>query len=179
MSEKNVGLTFILGGCRSGKSDHAENLASAYESVIYVATAEAVDEEMAQRIAGHRAKRPAGWETLEVEGVDLPERLADESADAVLIDSLTLYVSRVMARLPEPARHLQDLVQVAATCPSDVIVVSDEVGLGVVPASADGRAFRDLLGWVNQLFAAAADNVDMVVAGLPLRLKRGQSWKAV
>ncbi len=174
MSEKNVGLTFILGGCRSGKSDHAEKLASAYESVLYIATAEAVDEEMAQRIAGHRAKRPAGWETLEVEGVDLPERLAAESADVVLIDSLTLYVSRVMARLPEPAEHLLDLIQAVATCPTDVIGVADAVGLGVVPASPDGRAFRDLLGWLNQLFAAAADNVDMVVAGLPLSLKKGR-----
>jgi len=174
MTEKKAGLTLVLGGCRSGKSDHAEKLASGYGSVTYFTTAEAVDEEMAQRIAGHRAKRPADWATREVQGLDLPERLEDESADLVLIDSLTLYVSRAMARLPEPAEHLLRLVQAVSAHPSDVIVVSDEVGLGVVPASPEGRTFRDLLGWLNQLLAAAADDVDMVVAGLPLSLKDGR-----
>lgn len=177
MTNQKVGLTLILGGCRSGKSDYAEKLAAQYKKVAYIATATAVDEEMAQRIAGHKAKRPADWVTIEVEGLDLVERLKAESADVVLIDSLTLYVSRVLFENQDPRGHLLQFIQAVTAHRSDVIVVSDEVGLGVVPASAQGRAFRDLLGWFNQLLAGAADDVDMVVAGIPLPLKGERcSW---
>jgi adenosylcobinamide kinase/adenosylcobinamide-phosphate guanylyltransferase len=153
---------FVLGGARSGKSRFAEALAvECGEPVLYVATATVTDVEMAERIARHRAQRPSSWRTLEVP-VDVAGRLAssEEHRDArtVVLEDLTLLLSNLMLSEPDGAE-------------AHVILVSNEVGMGVVPAYALGRQFRDALGRVNQATAALCGEVYLLVAGLPLRLK--------
>ena len=161
----------ILGGARSGKSDLAERLVSnlGRGRVLYVATAiVGEDEELRRRVRLHRDRRPAGWGTLEVG--NLEEVLeAAEKWNAVLIDSLTLWVSaRGEDRaLPEFDAFLASAEGLAVP----FVLVSDEVGLGVVPDSATGRRFRDGLGLVNQRAAAAAEEVHLCVAGVDVRIK--------
>jgi len=163
----------ILGGARSGKSAFAERLAAECgEPVLYVATATVVDDEMAERIAHHRARRSAAWRTLELP-LGLAACLASELDIAtILVEDLTLLLSNYMARDGAGAEdgaltEVQGLLALAA----NVILVSNEVGMGVVPAYPVGRQFRDALGRVNQAAAAACDEVHLIVAGLPLRLK--------
>ena len=168
-------LIFILGGARAGKSDYAQGLAENTGRVLFVATAEALDEEMAQRIAVHRSQRPADWETLE-EPVDVAASLAPvvQDYDAVLLDCLTLWVSNRMLQTEDTPHILEEaekLLQVYDQGRATWIVVSNEVGLGVVPPTSSGRAFRDALGRVNQLVASRADRVYMMVAGLALEIK--------
>lgn len=183
-------LTLLLGGVRSGKSARAVALARALAGaegrVLFAATGQAFDDDMARRIAAHRAERPAAWRTLE-SPVDLPADLARALAEAampytaVVIDCLTLWTSNLLLALPDPhdgeataaagARAL--LGTVSSARGARWIVVSNEVGLGVVPPTPLGRAFRDALGRVNQLVAAAADEVTLLVAGLEMPLKRG------
>jgi adenosylcobinamide kinase/adenosylcobinamide-phosphate guanylyltransferase len=170
-----VSLTFLLGGARSGKSALAVELARAWGgAVTVIATAEAGDEEMAQRIRLHREERPAGWQTVE-EPIDLDSALSGVPADsAVVLDCLSLWVANLLERggsdpeVEEHSRRATALVQ--ARGPS-TIVVSNEVGLGVVPPSVLGRRYRDLLGRVNAQWAAAADEAAFVVAGRMLRLQ--------
>jgi adenosylcobinamide kinase/adenosylcobinamide-phosphate guanylyltransferase len=143
------------------------------ESVLYVATAVAGgDRELERRVRIHRERRPAGWETLELGGGELDDVLeVAERWRAVLLDSLTLWVS---ARMPREEGMLEDLdrfLEGARTLPPSLILVSDEVGLGVVPESEVGRRFRDMLGLVNQRAAAAAEEVHLCVAGLGVRIK--------
>jgi adenosylcobinamide kinase/adenosylcobinamide-phosphate guanylyltransferase len=170
-------FTLILGGARSGKSDFAQTLASTRggDDVLFVATAQARDSEMDARIEKHRRARPANWRTLETPA-ELAEVLQTEpEARVVVIDCITLWVSNVL--LKEDAgpgameRELNDLLSWYRVSQCELIVVSNEVGMGLVPDNALGRAYRDLLGAMNKLLAAAADQVYLVVAGLPVEIK--------
>lgn len=169
-----MGLRLLVGGARAGKSSLAARFASAAGApVTLVATAEALDEEMTRRIARHRAGRPEDWRTIE-EPLDLGRALRDAGEDVVIVDCLTLWVSNSMgaglsdAEIEERARAAAAL---AADRRSPSFVVTNEVGLGIVPASEAGRRFRDLLGCVNALWANAAEEVLLVVAGRALRLE--------
>ncbi len=172
-------LTLILGGMRSGKSSYAQQLASGGERVLFVATAEAGDREMEARIRAHRDSRPADWNTLE-EPVELVEALGPvlRSYDTVLLDCLTLWVSNALLRErdAESARRViiskaNKLLELILDSDCSWIVVSNEVGLGLVPATELGRVYADELGRVNQAVAADADEVYFMAAGLPIRLK--------
>jgi adenosylcobinamide kinase/adenosylcobinamide-phosphate guanylyltransferase len=165
----------VLGGARSGKSAYAEQLAAASEPpVLYVATATASDDEMAERIRQHRARRPSGWRTLEVTSA-VALRVAEELGDArtLILEDLTLLLSNVMVHhaQPEAEELVVKDVEAVLALPVHVIAVSNEVGMGLVPPYPLGRQFRDALGRVNQYAAARADEVFLMVAGLPLRLK--------
>ncbi|MBF8284067.1 MAG: cobP [Anaerolineales bacterium] len=173
-------LTLILGGARSGKSAYAQRLAAERgNDVLYVATAEAGDDEMAARIAAHRAERPAHWRTLEApRQVGSAIRVVAGDAGVVLIDCLTLLASNVIVPLPEPVAaeaaliaEVDGLLAAYAASQAQWIVISNEVGLGLVPPFPLGRAYRDALGRANQRLAAAADEVVFMVAGLPMRVK--------
>lgn len=168
-------ITLVLGGTRSGKSELAERLASeSGRPVVYLAAAEPVDAEMRRRIARHRRRRPVSWQTVEA-GADLPaafERHAGEDK-LILVDCLSLLVSALAEKATETAvlTAIESLVETAGAARAETIFVSSEVGMGVVPGSAVGRDYRDLLGEVNQAVAAAADRVYLAIAGLPLTLK--------
>ena len=172
-------LVLVLGGARSGKSSLGERLAGASNRVLFVATAEAGDEEMAARIEAHKARRPEAWETLE-EPLHLVNSLSERAGDydVVLIDCLTLWVSNLLLRRPDEPHPEQRILGAAEKLLATYdagratwVVVSDEVGLGVVPPTELGRVYRDVLGLVNQLFARRADRVYAAVAGLALELK--------
>jgi adenosylcobinamide kinase/adenosylcobinamide-phosphate guanylyltransferase len=169
-------LTVLIGGARSGKSALALRLAVDAEQVVFVATAEARDEEMAERIERHRRERPAGWRVVE-EPVALREAIeAAPPAGCVVVDCLSLWVSNLLeAGLADEAvkTEAERTARAAADRPGATVVVSNEVGLGVVPATPLGRRYRDVLGRVNATFAAAADEALFVVAGRTLPL---HSW---
>ena len=167
-------LVLVLGGARSGKSSCAENLARQGERTLFVATAEALDDDMRQRIMKHREHRPASWDTLE-EPLDpaaaIPSALVGH--DTLLFDCLTVWVSNLLLALEDEADAEAEILARAGALldlyeQTDCrwILVSNEVGLGVIPATELGRRYRDLLGRVNQLFAARADKVYLMVAGL-------------
>jgi adenosyl cobinamide kinase/adenosyl cobinamide phosphate guanylyltransferase len=167
-------MILLLGGARSGKSRLAARLAAASgRRVVVVATGEALDDEMAERIRRHREERPAGWETIE-EPVDLEGALARAPEDAyLLIDCLTLWVSNLMER-GLTATEIEDRARSAAAIAADRagggVVVSNEVGSGIVPVEASARAYRDGLGAVNAAWSEAADRTLLVVAGRGLAL---------
>jgi adenosylcobinamide kinase/adenosylcobinamide-phosphate guanylyltransferase len=171
-------VTLITGGARSGKSSHAIALALAHPATgkrIFIATAEALDDEMRARISHHRATRPPEFETLETP-LEIVAALAslEARADVVVIDCLTLWVANLMgAGLDDDAinARVQALATALAQMRCASFVVSGEVGDGVVPADAVARRFRDRLGWTNQIVARAADNVLLMVAGYPIRVK--------
>ncbi len=170
-----VSTTFVLGGARSGKSRFALELQPSRTRVSFIATALAGDAEMAERIERHRAERPRHWRTVE-EPCELVAclREACADADAVIVDCLTVWVANLMLRGDADAHVLKQADELAALLAlrsADVTLVSNEVGLGVHPATEDGRHFRDLLGTVNQRVAAAADRVVLMVAGQPLTVK--------
>ena len=173
VSLTNRGITFLLGGVRSGKSRLAQKMAARYEHVLVIATAREVDEEMCAKIARHRADRPPRWETVE-EPLDLGRvvRSSCASYDALLIDCLTLWASHLLLE-PESSRleKAEDFYQQLETLHCPAVIVSNEVGSGIVPAYASARLFRDVLGEINQRVAALADNVALMVAGLPLVIK--------
>ncbi len=188
MSSTDLSLTLIIGGARSGKSDYAERLAAQLgERVVYVATAEALDDEMRARVANHQARRPRDWATLEapLEVGGKLEALAQQQAfDVILLDCLTLLVSNVVissgAGGPEPdgqtawaavQAEVESLLAVHRRLGVHLLVVSNEVGLGVVPAYGLGRVYRDCLGWANQALARAAEQVILMIAGLPVDLR--------
>ena len=168
--------SFVFGGSGSGKSVFAERLAVArFRHPLYLATAEVTDPEMDARIARHRARRGAAWGCHE-EPLDLAGAIVrgDPSCDGVLVEGLGTWLGNVLFREGEsawPGRR-DALLGVLAAPPRPVILVGDEVGMGVVPATALGRRFRDLNGLLNQDVAAAACEVAFVAAGLPLWLKR-------
>jgi adenosylcobinamide kinase/adenosylcobinamide-phosphate guanylyltransferase len=172
-------LTLILGGVRSGKSRFAEELAARHLPVIYLATAQAGDEEMAERIARHRHRRPPQWRTIEEPWDVAGVVAAQATTGCVLIECLTFWLTNQLLGLPgRPAREAAtilaevDALAVAAQqARGRVVVVSNEVGCGVVPANDLGRRFGDLLGEANQCLAAAATEVHVCVAGIPLRIK--------
>ena len=171
-------LTFVIGGCRSGKSRFALETALRItaERRIFVATAVACDDEMRSRVERHRQERGPGWVTVEAPD-DLPaaiERHGAAAGDLLLVDSLGMWVSNRLVRGADPARieaEIPRLARALATAAGPVVAVADEVGLGLVPDTALGRAFRDLAGLLNQAVAAAAGRVVLVAAGLPLTLK--------
>ena len=174
-------LTLILGGARSGKSDYAERLAVELgQHIVYVATAEVGDAEMAERIAAHRLARPTTWQTLEAPrhvGPALAE--IAEAPDGLLLDCLTLLVSNILLALEtEPPTsmaavqaELEAILAAQARLDVPLIVVSNEVGLGLVPPYPLGRVYRDVLGRANQYLAARANRVIFMVAGLPMTIK--------
>lgn len=163
-------LTLVLGGARSGKSRHAEELiARAAPPWTYIATAEALDDEMCDRIAHHRARRDAGWQTVDAP-LDLVGTISRLSG-AALIDCLTLWLSNVMLAERDVEAEIERLLAAFAAAPGPLVTVSNEVGLGLVPETPLGRAFRDAQGRLNQRVAAAADRVVFMAAGLPLNLK--------
>jgi adenosylcobinamide kinase/adenosylcobinamide-phosphate guanylyltransferase len=164
-------LTLILGGARSGKSRYAEGLITALPGPwIYVATAEARDREMAERIATHRARRGTGWTTIEAPR-DLAGALAAHGKTPVLVDCLTLWLSNVLLADADVDAEIAQLEGSLAHVAAPIVLVANEVGFGIVPDNALGRRFRDLQGLLNQRIAARADRVILVVAGLPLTMK--------
>lgn len=166
----------ILGGARSGKSRRALNLVrrSGQRRVVFLATAERMDAEMRHRIAAHRRERPVGWTTIE-ESRRVPERLmALPVGSTVILDCVTLWIARLVS---DRSRHVVISAAVDALCTAvhkrrlRLVAVSNEVGSGVVPPSRLGREFQDALGAANVQLAAAATRVELMVAGLPLKLK--------
>jgi len=164
-------LVLLLGGARSGKSRLAVRLASERgKPVVFVATGEAGDEEMAERIARHRAERPAGWRTVE-EPVALLDALAATPADAtVVVDCLSFWVANLLDSRTAAEIEQEAAEAAALAAARDTIAVSNEVGMGVVPATPLGRAYRDVLGRVNATWAGAAAEAYLVVAGRRLAL---------
>lgn len=166
-----MSVTLVLGGARSGKSRHAEGLACAQPGLrYYLATAEPFDDEMRARIAQHRVQRGEGWETIEAQ-LELVTALTALRSGAVLIDCITVWIGNLMHAGREVEPEVARLVQALAGSPCDIVVVSNEVGLSVVPDNAMARRFRDAQGRANQALAAMADEVVFVAAGLPLVLK--------
>lgn len=181
----------ILGGARSGKSSLARQMAEKLgEKVLFVATGQPLDDEMALRIAEHKRKRPENWRTLEIDiqvGQKLQEQLGD--ADVVLLDCVTLLVSNILTKevgelpchferseaISEAEKRVidevEELIECIDTHESTFIVVSNEVGLGLVPENKLGRVYRDLLGKANQLLARHADEVYFMASGIPLKIK--------
>ena len=171
-------ITLILGGARSGKSTFAERLAlERFASPLYLATAEATDPEMAARIADHRARRGARWPCVE-EPLDLAAalRTSAPACDGVLVECLTTWVANILVKEGEAAflKRRDALLGALAATVRPVILVSNEVGLGLVPEHALGRRFRDLAGWLNQDVARLAHEVAFLVAGLPMWLKESR-----
>jgi adenosylcobinamide kinase/adenosylcobinamide-phosphate guanylyltransferase len=168
--------TLVLGGARSGKSAFGEKLvAGSGLAKIYLATATAGDDEMTQRIAHHRARRGDGWTTIE-EPLALVDALTRESGRgrAVLVDCLTLWLFNLMEAGRDPEVEAKRLTRFLGVAAAPIVLVSNEVGLGLVPETPLGRAFRDAQGRLNQTIAAAVPNVAFIAAGLPLWLKRAQ-----
>ncbi|WP_295805763.1 bifunctional adenosylcobinamide kinase/adenosylcobinamide-phosphate guanylyltransferase [uncultured Nitratireductor sp.] len=165
-------LHLVLGGARSGKSRHAETLIEAASAPWhYIATAQAFDDEMRERIAIHRARREGAWQTHDVP-LDLPGMLEKLPArETVLIDCLTLWLSNLMLNNHEPKPAGEGLLVALAAREGTTVLVSNEVGFGIVPENALARRFRDEAGFLNQKIAAAADSVTLVVAGLPMKVK--------
>lgn len=165
--------TLVLGGARSGKSRHAEGLAVGHDGQrVYIATAQALDDEMASRIAMHREQRGHGWRTVEAL-LDLPGVIAAEDGEGrfILVDCVTLWLSNLILAEREPRPETERLARLIPTLRSRIVLVSNEVGMGIVPDNALARRFRDEAGWANQRLAEMADEVILVAAGLPLRLK--------
>ena len=176
-------LTLILGGARSGKSSHAQSLAEATgKPVTFLATAQALDEEMSARIQKHRAERPAGWETLEIP-CDLAAQVAQVKSDVVLLDCVTLLVSNLLMQFVKDdlvdekpfmgavQNEIEELIAAIHAQEKDWFIISNELGLGLVPPYQMGRIYRDVLGWANQRLAREADTVLFMVAGIPMVVK--------
>jgi adenosylcobinamide kinase/adenosylcobinamide-phosphate guanylyltransferase len=176
-------LTLILGGARSGKSSHAQRLAhESGKSVTFLATAQALDEEMSARIQSHRAERPADWDTLEAP-FNIALHVLQIKSDVVILDCVTLLVSNVLMQfakndLVEEApfmsavqMEIEELIAKLHEYDQDWIIVSNEVGLGLVPAYQMGRVYRDAIGWANQRLAREADTVLFMAAGIPMLVK--------
>ena len=166
--------TLVLGGARSGKSAFAERLVvESTATRIYLATATAGDDEMRDRIAHHRARRGDGWRTIE-EPLALVETLAreDRGGTAVLVDCLTLWLSNLMHASRDVQAETRQLAAFLSEAQANIVLVSNEVGLGLVPETPLGRAFRDAQGRLNQAVAAAVANVAFIAAGLPIWLKQ-------
>jgi adenosylcobinamide kinase/adenosylcobinamide-phosphate guanylyltransferase len=170
-----VTLTFVTGGARSGKSSQALRLAAASGTpVVMIATAEGRDAEMLERIAAHRRERPASWRTVE-EPLDLAGALRGLAGNEfAIVDCLSLWVSNLLA--DRDAQAIEGLAREAAALAAahagGCVAVSNEVGMGIVPANALARSYRDVLGRVNAIWAEAADDALLAVAGRVLRLER-------
>ena len=176
-------ITFILGGARSGKSSHAQNLAEAAGgSVTFLATAQALDAEMSTRIHKHRAERPTGWQTLEIP-FDLAPHIPQIKSEVVILDCITLLLSNLLMQFVKEdmvdeglfmlaiKKEINGLIDLLSEHNQHWIIVSNEVGLGLVPPYQMGRVYRDALGWANQRLAREADQVLFMVAGIPMVVK--------
>jgi adenosylcobinamide kinase / adenosylcobinamide-phosphate guanylyltransferase len=175
-------IVLVTGGCRSGKSDYAQQLAESLPpSRLFVATCPVTDDEIRRRIERHRqARRGRGWETIE-EQLDLPAVFRGHSQhNVILVDCVTLWVNNWMYCAEREARQIGEdeiaertgrVLDAAGACRGTAVFVSNEVGLGVVPENAQARCFRDLVGRANQILAAQADDVTLVCCGIPLFLK--------
>ena len=178
-------VTLILGGARSGKSSYAQSLAEAAEtSVTFIATAQALDEEMSARIQKHRAERPLSWETLEIQ-FDIASQLHRVKSKILILDCVTLLISNLlmqfvkddlveeapfMAAVQKEINELICMLRVGEQ-EQDWLIISNEVGLGLVPPYQMGRVYRDAIGWTNQRLAREADKVIFMVAGIPTTIK--------
>ncbi len=165
--------TLILGGARSGKSRYAETLATAHLGQrVYIATAEAGDDEMKERVATHRLRRGGGWVTIE-EPIRVLEILKrrDDPQSFMLFDCLTLWISNLMHVNLDVRAEVEALAGILPSLAARIVIVSNEVGLGIVPDNPLARRFRDEAGFANQRLAAACDEVVFMVSGLPWTLK--------
>ena len=170
-------IIFILGGCRSGKSRHALKLAEDIpcRKKVFIATCLPLDEEMKKRIERHQRERERTWTTVEVP-VLLPEAIIENSpkSDLILVDCLTLWISNILLETDDQetiSRHIHNLIHSIETAQCAVILVSNEVGAGIVPDNALARRFRDLAGHVNQNVAACSDKVIWMAAGIPVKIR--------
>ncbi len=195
MSDRLGNLSFILGGARSGKSAYAEQRArGSGDAVIYCATAEILDEEMANRVRLHQERRPHNWRTVEaprMAAAKLETALAEQKAGCVLFDCLSVLSSNVLLSLDENvgekeafsalcANELDALLDLVSRTPRVYwFIVSNEVGMGVVPAYKLGRTFRDMLGRANQAVAARAGEVIFMVAGIPVPILSGSLFGGI
>lgn len=171
MPERPASLVLVLGGARSGKSRHAESIITALSAPwVYVATAQAFDAEMRDRIAAHRARRGAGWITVEAP-VDVPGALTAAAGRPALVDCLTLWLTNLLLGGHDVAAATAALDAALAARDAATVLVANEVGLGIVPDNALAREFRDHAGQLNQHMAARANSVLFLVAGLPMRMK--------
>ena len=170
--EKSI---LVTGGARSGKSALAERLAlSATGRAIYIATAEILDDEMAARVAAHRARRGAEWRDLHAP-LDLVQALEDsDGADPRLVDCLTLWLSNLILGGADWLEEGERLAESVARQTGPVVFVTNEVGAGIVPENKLAREFRDAAGWLNQTMAGACDGVWLCVSGCPVKIKPGQ-----
>ena len=182
MNQKGT-ITLLLGGARSGKSSHAQRLAEETgKSVTFLATAQALDEEMSSRIQKHRAERPIGWDTLEIPS-QLAPHVSQIKSDVVILDCITLLISNLLMQfvkedlvdespfLSAVQEEIEALIIIMRQQNQDWLIVSNEVGLGLVPAYQMGRIYRDAIGWANQRLAREADHVLFMVAGIPMVVK--------
>lgn len=165
-----MSTTLVLGGARSGKSRYAEQLA--HGEMLYIATSEVTDNEMQKRIAEHVARRGDEWRTLEVP-LDLAAAVRDQGRKGrfILVDCLTVWIGNLMHHGREVLPEVERLAEVMRSVPGDVVLVSNEVGQGIVPDNAMARAFRDHQGRCNQVMAAVCGTVVLVIAGIPLSVK--------
>jgi adenosylcobinamide kinase/adenosylcobinamide-phosphate guanylyltransferase len=177
MQETRQGsVTLVLGGARSGKSRYAQQLAEQSRRVVFVATAKNCDDEMRAKIQRHKTDRPPEWLTVE-EPLELPKVLADHERDSevIVIDCLTIFAANLLEAEGEDRTAIESRIDALCgaleTARCVVILVSNEVGSGVVPPYPLGRRYRDLLGEINQRIARVSDDVVLMVAGLPLALK--------
>ena len=173
---RHSSVTLVLGGVRSGKSRYAQQLAERESRVIFVATAKASDDEMHRKIERHRSERPAEWTTVE-EPLELVQVLAQRAldCDVMVVDCLTVFAANLLETEGDDQsaidRRVEALCVALQSASCSIVLVSNEVGSGVVPAYPLGRRYRDLLGEINQSIARVADDVVLMVAGLPLALK--------
>lgn len=168
-------ITFVLGGARSGKSSYALALAESYKDVAFIATCQALDEEMKQRVALHKHTRPSHWQTFE-EDRDVARVVNGfcDKFDCIVIDCLTLLTSNLMLANCDQAlveKKIEEMMKALRKTRSRSILVANEVGLGIVPDNKLARDFRDVAGRVNQLTAKEADSVVFMVSGLPMKVK--------
>jgi adenosylcobinamide kinase/adenosylcobinamide-phosphate guanylyltransferase len=176
-------ITLILGGARSGKSSHAQALAEgSHKSVTYLATAQALDDEMSARIKKHQAERPAEWQTLEIP-LNIASHVGQIKSDVVILDCMTLLATNLLMQfvkddLVDEApfteavhKEVDELLNAIRAGEKDWLIISNEIGLGLVPPYQMGRVYRDQLGWANQRLAREADKVIFMVAGIPMVVK--------
>lgn len=166
-------IYFIIGGARSGKSSYAESLArNSGSDVIYIATAQAYDDEMQRRIQQHKNQRPGAWVTVE-EPIEISDVIRNESAvnNCLLIDCLTLWVTNLLSADKNITDYKDRLVEALGCVKGDIILVSNETGMGVVPLGELTRRYCDEAGWLHQKIAALADQVILMVAGIPVVIK--------